>query len=60
MVEIGEALHKDVYPVSKDNKAIGHIARLFEREWAAIPLHYRNLPLTIHKLRRDAITALGR
>lgn len=44
--------------VKLDDEHIGDIVITEKRMWLAIPLFSRNLPMTAHKLARDAITAL--
>ncbi len=36
----------------------GCIVKTATQEWLAIPSHYRNVPTSVHKLRREAIAAL--
>jgi hypothetical protein len=62
-IELGEKLDGGALPVYERGARAGatprgHIVQTKAGAWLAIPSHYRNIPWTVHKLRRDAIGAL--
>ena len=62
-IEIGEKCEsgiRKVFNCEKDttDDHLGDIVKTDTKRWLAIPLHYRNMPITSHKLQRDAIAAL--
>ncbi len=63
MIEIGEKCESGIRKVLDSDKPrcsrhIGDIVKTDTKRWLAIPRFYRNLPMTSHKLRRDAVAAL--
>lgn len=59
MIEIGEKLESGIRKVMQHGNHIGDIVKTDTKLWLAIPRRYgRNAPLTAHKLRRDAISAI--
>ena len=62
-IEIGEKCEsgiRKVFNCEKDttDDHLGDIVKTDTKHWLAIPLHYRNMSMTSHKLRRDAVAAL--
>jgi len=60
-IEIGEKCESGLRKILDSNRQYQHIGDIVKTDtklWLAIPLHYRNTPMTSHKLRRDAIAAL--
>ena len=61
-IEIGEKCESGVRKVvdtsATQQRHRGDIVKTDTGMWLAIPMHYRNLRNTAHKLRRDAISAL--
>ena len=59
MIEVGEKCDSGIHKVFVDTKHVGDIVKTDRKKWLAIPLHYRNLQHSCHKLRRDAIASLN-
>ncbi len=59
MIEISEKYVDGVHKVLVDSNHVGDIVKTDRKWWLAIPSHYRSLPMTSHKLRRDAVSALN-
>lgn len=65
MIEISERSPDGVQVVGDHDsdgavQILGHVVRTDKRLWLAIPVHYRNLPWSVHKLKRDAVLAPGK
>ncbi len=65
MIEIGEKCESGIRKVvncveDTTDDHLGDIVKTDTGMWLSIPIHYRNLPITAHKLRRDALDALVR
>lgn len=60
MIELGEKLESGIHKVMQHGNHIGDIVKTDAKMWLAIPRRYgRNAPMSAHKLRRDAISALA-
>ncbi len=61
-IEIGEKCESGIRKIidmdAHQQRHRGDIVKTDTGQWLAIPVHYRNLRITAHKLRRDAIEAL--
>lgn len=61
-IEIGEREEGGIQAVRvygrEPSYVVGHIVKTESGNWLAIPSHYRNLPWTLHKLRRHAVSNL--
>lgn len=63
MIEIGEKCESGIRKVFEwtDDTVHNHLGDIVKTDtglWLAIPIHYKKLQLTAHKLRRNAIGAL--